>query len=61
MQLNRFSINSEKVWLIKSKNSIEKFTYVANNVHIIHILDTNASKYTEHYLWITNEISEIVG
>ena len=34
------------------------FTYVANNVHRIHIVDTNASKYTEHYLWIANELSE---
>ena len=37
---------------------MEKFTYVANNVHRIHIVDTNVSKYTEHYLWIANEISE---
>jgi hypothetical protein len=48
----------KKVCLSKTNNSMGNFTYVANNVHRIHIVDTNVSKYTEHYLWITNELSE---
>ena len=53
------SVSSQKkVCLSNINNSMGNFTYVANNVHRIHHVDTNASKYTEHYQWIHNELSE---